>query len=140
MVSAFVFLQYLLARWLKDNPPAEEKPQQEDKVEPPVHNSDAVALATTLNSLPDPPRSSRIITMPKHFVPFSRPRVQERPRPPQVDGDSSCNKVSGGRKDEKAEQMCQKKTHLCLLKACKKTFTIVLIFFFFCLSTAETDK
>lgn len=88
------FLQHLLARWLNDNPPAEEKLQQGDgEVEAPVQNSDVATLASVLNSLPNHPRSSQVITTPKRFVPFCRPSIQERRHPLQVDGHSGCNKT-----------------------------------------------
>lgn len=89
----FFFLQHLLARWLNDNPPAEEKLQQGYEVEAPFRKSDVATLASILNSLPDHPRSLRVITTPKYFVPFSRPSMQERPHPLQQDGTSSNKKV-----------------------------------------------
>ncbi|XP_075880872.1 histone-lysine N-methyltransferase SETD5-like isoform X2 [Nelusetta ayraudi] len=87
------FKKYLLARWLKDNVSAEEKLQQEAEVEGSVPTgTDATALATILNSLSGLPNSSRIYKTPKHFVPFSRPCVRDRPRPLQMDSTYSCNK------------------------------------------------
>ncbi|XP_075880876.1 histone-lysine N-methyltransferase SETD5-like isoform X2 [Nelusetta ayraudi] len=89
--------KYLLARWLKDNVPAEEKLQQEAEVERRVQAvPDPTALATILNSLPGLPSSSRIYTTPKHFVRFTSPYRREiahsRPRPLLMDGTYGCYK------------------------------------------------